>query len=410
MKQKLIAVAVAGAFAAPAVAFAQASTVNIYGYVNAEYGFAQSAVAGAGGDKASFDGLVSPASFIGFKGEEKLSGGMSAWFQCETDLGFLKGDSAVTTTFATSATTTLATAAGGTVTATTTTAGNTAGHVSTQGGWCSRNSALGLKGGFGNFFVGHWDSPVKRAVSAHRVVGETGWQGVQGMLISNGGGFTGSFSARNSNSINYESPKFGAFSVLAQTTSTNEQRNTIGAPNVGGRSNSFGLNYGAGPLSASVAYTELQNNRAASGVVGAKDTALVLGGSYTFGAARIGLLYIDADAQPSVTETRTRKSYNIAGTYKLSGPHSLKAGYTVAGDTKSSLGTETTGLGANSGAKEYQIGYFNALSKRTNAGVIYMNAKNDSRSTGYSVGNNAITGLKMGESTSALVLTVNHTF
>jgi len=401
MKQKLIAVAVAGAFAAPAVAFAQASTVNIYGYVNAEYGFAQRVdTATAGVSKPSYDGLNSPGSYIGFKGEEKLSGGNSAWFQCETDIGFLKGDSAVTTNFLT-----------------TTTGGSTAGHVSTQGGWCSRNSALGLKGGFGNFYVGHWDSPTKRAVGAHRVVGETGWQGVQGMLLSNGGGFTGTFSARNSNSINYESPRFSGFSVLAQTTSTAEQRNTVGAPNVGGRSNSFGLNYGAGPLTASLAYTQLEHNRAASGVTNAQDTAFVLGASYRFGAARIGFVYVDADAQPIIGQTLTRKSYNIAGTYGLGGPHSLKAGYTVAGDTDSSNGFKagavagtTTGVGANSGAKEYQIGYFNALSKRTNAGVIYMYAKNDSNSTGYSVGNNAITNQKMGESTSALVLTVNHTF
>ena len=400
MKQKLIAVAVAGAFAAPAVAFAQASTVNIYGYVNAEYGFAQRAdTATAGVSKPSWDGLNSPGSYIGFKGEEKLSGGNSAWFQCENDIGFLKGDSAVTSQVNTTA------------------GASTAGHVSTQGGWCSRNSALGLKGGFGNFYVGHWDSPVKRAVAAHRVTGETGWQGVQGMLISNGGGFTGTFSARNSNSINYESPSFAGFTVLAQTTSTKEQSNTVGAPNVGGRSNSFGLNYGAGPLSASVAYTAVEHNRAASGLPEAKDTALVLGGSYRFGDARIGLLWIDADAQPIIGQTVTRKSWNIAGTYALGGPHSLKAGYTVAGDTNSSNGFKagavagtTTGVGANSGAKEYQIGYFNALSKRTNAGVVYAYAKNDSNSTGYSVGNNATTGLKMGESTSVVVLTVNHTF
>ena len=393
MKQKLIAVAVAGAFAVPAVAFAQASTVNIYGYINAEYGFASSGTKQGGAGLPSYDAPNSPASYIGFKGEEKLSGGMSAWFQCETDAGFLKGDSAVTSG------------------ANTTVGAATAGHVATQGGWCSRNSALGLKGGFGNFFLGSWDSPVKRAVAAHRVTGETGWQGVQGMLISNGGGFTGTFSARNANSINYESPKFGGFSAIVQTTSTAEQANTVGAPNVGGRSNSFSVSYGAGPLAATVAYTALDNNRAALGFPGAKDTALVLGGSYTFGAARIGLVYVDADSQPSVTETRTRKSYNIAGTYALGGPHSLKGGYTVAGDTKSTTALATaTGLGANSGASEYQIGYFNALSKRTNAGIIYMYAKNDSNSTGYSVGNNKTTGAQLGDSSSAIVLTVNHTF
>ena len=48
MQKKLMAVAVAGAFAAPAVALAQnPSTVQIYGTVYMEYGWAH---LGAGGD------------------------------------------------------------------------------------------------------------------------------------------------------------------------------------------------------------------------------------------------------------------------------------------------------------------------------------------------------------------------
>jgi len=40
MNKKLMAVAVAGALAAPALAFAQASTVQIYGKLTYEYGIA----------------------------------------------------------------------------------------------------------------------------------------------------------------------------------------------------------------------------------------------------------------------------------------------------------------------------------------------------------------------------------
>ena len=57
------------------------------------------------------------------KAEEKLGGGLSAWFQCESTAD-PRGQG--------------------------------------QEGWCSRNSALGLKGGFGNLFIGNWDTPFKR--------------------------------------------------------------------------------------------------------------------------------------------------------------------------------------------------------------------------------------------------------
>jgi len=385
MKQKLIAVAVAGIFAAPAVALAQASTVQIYGTLNAEYGFAGGANKSATTTSNRWDGLNSGSSNLGFKGEEKLAGGTSAWFQCETDLGFLKGDQG-----------TLAN-----------------GSPATQGGWCSRNSALGLKSNdFGSFYIGTWDSPTKRVVAQHRILGETGWHGVQGMLISNGGGFTGTYSARNSNSINYDSPSFAGFTVNAQTTST-KQASTVTTAGLKGRSTSFSLNYGAGPLAASLGYTAQDDNRSggsAGGVNGRKDTAMVLGASYTIGAAKIGVLYIDGTSQPTATTELKRKSWNIAGTYNLSGPHSIVAGYTVAGDTKTNEAGVVAERGDNTGADQYTIGYQNALSKRTTAGVTYMYAKNDSRATGYSVGNNHMAGMVAGESTSVVALQMTHKF
>src|SRR5690606_27635528 len=121
MQKKLIAVAVAGALAAPAAALAQ-STVQVYGTAYMEWGFINQGPdnTAAPFDPANADVLQAPGSAVGFKGEEKLGGGMSAWFQCESSAD-LRGVN--------------------------------------QNGFCSRNSAVGLKGSFGNAFIGIWDTP-----------------------------------------------------------------------------------------------------------------------------------------------------------------------------------------------------------------------------------------------------------
>ena len=379
MNKKLLAVAVAGAFAAPALALAQNSTVQIYGTLNAEYGFAKGFQESAGRTN-SWDGLNSGASSLGFKGEEKLGGGMSAFFQCESDLGFLKGDQ-----------------------------GTTAAALATQPGFCGRNSAVGLKGGFGSFFIGTWDSPTKQAVAAHRIAGETGWHGVQSFLISGGGAFTGSFSVRNSNSLNYNSPKFGGFSFKAQTTST-KAASTVQTAGLKGRHTSLSADYSAGPLAVTAAYSTADDNRSAAAATGTDMSSVVLGGSYTFGKAKLALMYIDSSSDVSTTEELKRKSWNIGGTYDLAGPGSIFAAYTVAGDTKTNnASTAVANTGANTGGKTYQIGYRHSLSKRTFAGLSYVRAKNDSNAIGYSVGAQG-TALTAGASSSVVVMQLNHKF
>ena len=107
MKKKLMAVAVAGALAAPALAVAQTSTVQVYGRITYEYG-----IIDQGEGQRETDYADSPGgSAIGFRGEEKLGGGLSAWFQCESSADVRALD---------------------------------------QTGWCTRNSAVGFKGSWGN--------------------------------------------------------------------------------------------------------------------------------------------------------------------------------------------------------------------------------------------------------------------
>ena len=121
-----MAAAVAGAFAAPALVYAQNATVQVYGRANVEYGYVDQ-----GNSRPNTDMFQTPGgSAVGFKGQEQLGGGLAAWFQCEcsADVRGLNQD-----------------------------------------GFCSRNSAIGLRGGWGNLFFGKWDTPFKRAGSSARL-------------------------------------------------------------------------------------------------------------------------------------------------------------------------------------------------------------------------------------------------
>ncbi len=385
MNKKLIAAAVAGAFIAPA-AFAQTSTVQIYGLLNVEYGFVNQPDTGGAvpANRSNVDALNSGASRIGFKGEEKLGGGLSAFWQCESDVRFLGGAS------------------------------------QSSGSLCDRNSAIGLKGGFGSLFIGTWDSPIKRVSGITRITNETGWVGSQLMTLSNGGAWTGSFSTRNTNSVNYDTPRFGGFSASAQYTTLQVARNntvtsTISnnlTPTAKGRQIGLSGQYVAGPMAIVAGYSKKDKDTASGGGTAAtyqngnEDTAWLIGGTYQFGPVKLGLTYVDAEIEAGAVGakvTTERKSWNIAADWKLAGPHSVKFGYADAGDAKTSAGG-----GANTGAKLFQIGYGHALSKRTNASLTYARMSNDSAGTYMLTGHSGTP--RAGDDSSVIVLGLVHTF
>jgi predicted porin len=362
MNKKLMAVAVAGALAAPAMAFAQASTVQIYGLLNAEYGFFSQPDNGAGVNRPNADGFNSGASRIGFKGEEKLGSGMSAWFQCESDIRFLSGS------------------------------------TRTSGSWCDRNSAIGLKGGFGNFFLGTWDSPLKQAVAKTRILNETGWLGAQYLLL------TAEFDAsrRPSQSINYVTPNMGGFTARAQMTSTNAQFDKT-ATGLKGRIIGFGADYTGGPLTVAFGYDRADDNTSVSagGGNGSKDTSWGLGATYAFGPVKGGLTYTRSKAEDGLGADLKKSAWNLGVDWKISGPGTVRVGYTQASDFKGTAGAPDTG------AKQWQIGYNHALSKRTTAGIAYVKLDNDS------AGDYNLTGRTLdasGRNASAVVFSLTHTF
>ncbi len=358
MNKKLMAVAVAGALTAPAVAFAQGSTVQIYGTLKAEYGFVKMPAGPATGPSyKNWDGLNSGSSNIGFKGEEKLGGGMSAFFQCESDLRFLGGT------------------------------------TRTSGSLCDRNSALGLKGGFGSVFVGTWDSPDKLAVGKTRMSEDTGWMGVTHMLFQE--------SNRNAHSINYHSPKFGGLSVALQTTSTNRASNQT-ADGKKGRSNGFNVIYDQGPLTAMIGYTDEDDNAASLSINGARDKNVSVGAAYKFGKAKVGATYTQAKASAGAFEGKV-SAWNLAGDFDLGGGNSVWLGYTQAGDVKGNLG------GTDTGGKQWQLGFAKELSKRTEARIGYARVSND-RNADYTVGNTTASNMRLGSSSSVIALQMFHKF
>jgi len=353
---------------------------------------------------ASADVLQTPGSQIGFRGEEKLGGGMSAWFTCTSTADF-RGVSA--------------------------------------DGWCTRNSAVGVKGDFGNFYIGNWDTPMKRA--AINVGGrDTGAFGTAFLLFGNStttdqGGNAGVFKRRQRNSINFDSPDFGGFQVSAATSSTNSSTGlTTSAADTKPRIWSLAGTYKAGPLELAAAYekhTKAYSNGVAAaggtvstagvavaGTVGSVSTfagdesGWLVAAAYQLGSVKLGGLLTEQKADTGIGANAKVKAYHLGAEWKIAGPHNLHFGYTSAGDMK---GTSAPGfVGAmgsrpavaaagNTGATLYQIRYLYDFSKRTTGTIGYVSLDNDLSGT-YDLG--GMTGTGTGAKSSAIALSLSHKF
>jgi predicted porin len=381
MQKKLMAMAVAGALVAPGLALAQTSTVQIYGNMNIEYGIGEQP------GRPDVDYMDTPGgSAIGFRGEEKLGGNLSAWFQCETSADIRGVD---------------------------------------QIGLCSRNSALGLKGGFGNVYGGRWDTPLKIALNQGTVgANETGLLGMSFLPFGGSGGAdatgTGSdapnrqrWKRREANVLGYESPSWGGFRVLAMVTAGNRAADlpaTAADPNPKPRVWSIAGVYTSGPLAVGLGYE--RHNEFGAHQTGATtsldDRGWGISAAYTFGGVvKVGATYLDTKYETGVGMSMDKETWTIGVDWTIAGPHSLHAQYAYADDTS---GNSTVGLGGNggvtapctalvagvctpvaggTGGDAFSIAYQYAFSKRTRVRFGYVMVDNDSASTSYRIGNTA---------------------
>jgi len=311
MKKSLIALAVAGLVSAPA--FAATSNVDVYGVVN---------VAIQDTDATNSDIQVTDNySRIGFKGSEDLGGGLKAVWQIESGLG------------------------GGTD-------GMGTGTIGT------RNTFIGLAGGFGTFVMGRHDTPYKMATGKYDIFGDTigdynlGRTGVS--VIEN------THDHRSPDAIAYISPSFSGLTIAAAVITTNSAANLNSGDTFDALS--VAAMYANGPLTVDLAYQDVK---------AVDNQGLKLGVGYTMGDTKLGFVYESTDGKV----VRDGDSWMINVAHNM-GPIALKASYGSV--DANAIEGDMWALGA-----DY------ALSKRTAAYVVYSVGNNDTANTdmkGWNIG------------------------
>jgi len=357
MNKKVMALAVAGALAAPAAALAQ---VQIGGGIHLQYFQHDS---GRDAFKKT-DVMATSEPEIYVRGEEKLGGGTSVWFQCTSSFDVI---------------------------------GVAASNTTGAGQWCGRNSAIGFRGGFGNVFFGTWDTPQKLVTNLAR-----GWwggtntlQGGSAVLLfdgsdSNVANSGTSFFRRHQRSINYHSPDFGGFSFQAATSSSNEATAfTSGSP-LKPRLMSLAGQFRTGPFFAGVGYEKHDdfNPAGVAGYTGGSDTNINATVGFTFfGNLRVSALYTQSEYEAGSPlapgTTAETDGWAVYVDWTIAGPHALKFQYAQVSDIDTNILTLT-----NTGAEVMGAAYAYSMSKRTQVYVAYNQMKNDS-SGDYTFGTSA---------------------
>lgn len=335
MKKSLIALAVAGTFAAPAMA--ATSNVDVYGRLDV-------AIQDTNATGTEIQ-VTDNASRIGFKGSEDLGGGLKAIWQIESQLNATGNDGLD---------------------------GN-----GTIGG---RNTFVGLAGGFGTFVMGRHDTPYKLGTLSLDIFGDTigDYNGRLAYAGTTLDPINSTHDARLGNAIAYISPTWSGFHFAAAVVAGND---AAAFDNNNKTFDAYSLTgvYANGPLFASLSY---QNVGDAGGSAGSqKAAAWKLGLGYTFGDAKVGFIYEDLnnDTGSAVNGGLDRSSWVLNGSYAM-GPITLKAQYGKISDW--------TAL--NQDPSKWDLGLDYALSKRTKAYFVYSSTNDDNPATknlnGYNIG------------------------
>ena len=354
MKLNRIAVAVALAMAGGSALGQQAAapvteetSVQLYGHLDLSIDDITKGISGRSrvvGAPGSFspsgkngyqDDISSNLSFVGVRGSHPLgSGGLRAVFQAETQLDVAS------------------------------TPGVGIPDGSVKGAWSSRNSFVGLAGGWGAFKVGKTDAPYK--LSTARMDPFASSIGDYNSIMGNTGGDNrAEFDTRLSHAMWYESPSMGGFRVNAlyapgQNRSTDNINTASGEPNCTGgnpppcNDGSFGNAYSiagiyeAGPVYLIAAYEKHKNvNRtgddasgggpAPAGAVGVGDEqAWKAGVQYQLPTSTtVDFILERMTRSKSVSDfnERQRSGFWLAATQKVSGNDDVNIGWAHAGKT-----------------------------------------------------------------------------
>ncbi len=348
MKKSLIALAVAGTFAAPA--FAATSNVDVYGTLRYSVDHASRK-----GDNNDGWKINDQTSRFGLKGSEDLGGGMKAVYQIEQQINATNGplDNYSHNDGVTAGTTPVDSAFGG--------AG-------------LRNTFVGLAGGFGTVIIGRHDTPYKLGGSAD-LFADTSADSQK-----NGSGIIGrnGFDNRVSGTIAYVSPDWSGFHFAAATVPGEENVGKAGA--VAGATNdahnlmdaySIVAVYANGPLKATLAQESFGKKLA-----GTTSNASATKFNIAYKIGDIGLGYTFERSSDLLNGgTGDKDSAHLASVSYTMGPIVLAGQY----GKFNNKGVDTAGTTAWNGSTQYSntdmsrwtVGATYNLSKRTNAYIAY---------------------------------------
>jgi predicted porin len=384
MQKKLLALAVAGVLAAPAVAMAQ-SAVTISGIFKVGIDNYKIDTAGPAraGLNTSENRITDNSSRIIFGITEDIGGGMAAIAQL--DMRFTPDLGALAAT------------------------GNT---------W------VGLRGAsWGTVTMGRHDlhygkQPDDIATKAGALMASA-----VGIMDTTFNGVKIAGTTRTNNVLRYDSPNWSGFAfTAAYSTNPTTTESDLSTGLRKGNAYTFNPSYTASNFAVGWSYWN-QKADAGGAVVGATGAAAAVnaGGSdqksnvfygyYTVAGFKVGLA-----VNSSKTETATgvkfadRRNWTVPVSW-TSGPHNIYAHYTKAGKDKVGVG----GLTDGTGAKLYAAAYVYDLSKRTSVGLTYAKIKNDARAAYNFFTNDGSFGstnstLTAGESATLLALTMRHAF
>ena len=325
MKKSLIALAVAGVVSAPA--FAATANVDVYGKMHVSVSMFN--------DQASTVNDVqfsSNASRIGFKGAEDLGGGLSAIWQVEQGVTLDE----------------------------------------TGGSFATRNSFLGLKGGFGTVLVGRDDTPLKSVGRAVDLFGDT--------MADSRNVMSGAGDTRPNNTAAYKSPSFSGLSFAGSYISGNASETD------GTDFYSLNATYKNGPLFLGFGY--------ADGDGLSLDQMWRLGAGFTMGNLKFVGQY---DKSDSISGTTDSDAWMLGAAYTMGGIV-LKANYMERDIDNTSHDPQQWTLGA-----DYK------LSKRTTVYALY--ADGEAITLGSGAGSSDTVGpAAAGGDVSTISLGMTHTF
>lgn len=317
----LLISAVAAACGLPAAAVAQLPAgVEVYGRANVSY------------ERITVDStpsvtdweVVDNSSRIGVRGKKDLGDGLSGFFQIESRVRLDNGGDALST----------------------------------------RDSYLGMQGGFGTVRLGRTIGPVYYAtydyISNHNHDTGNSSDALLAPTIFGNQGFM-------NNTVWYSSPKMGAFSVDAAFSRLGEARVTAGMS----QPSHLGIvgAYDQGPLHLAVSHAETKNSADLGGGTGNKDRATTVGGLYNFGGKYIvGALVESAKSELLVGETK--RNYFRVSLMMPVGRHEFHVNVGVVDDR---LDVNM----ADAGAKQYTLAYNYNITKEFKVYAFYTVVDNE---------------------------------